>query len=172
MERLRRRGVSALISFGLAGGLDPALQPGALIVPRAVVLGATRWEADPTLSALLGGGTGHVVVGGGEVVVTAAAKAVLRRATGADAVDLESAAVARVGLPFAVLRAVCDPADRDLPHAAVVALDAEGRIGALRVTLAAVTHPRELPGLVRLGADAAWARRALLARVRLVGTLG
>ena len=35
---------------------------------------------------------------------------------GADAVDLESAAVARVaermGLPFAVLRAVCDTADR------------------------------------------------------------
>jgi adenosylhomocysteine nucleosidase len=172
VERLRRQGISGLISFGLAGGLDPALQPGALIVPRAVVLGAEQWNADPALSARLGGDTGHAVVGGGEIVATAAAKAALRRATGAAAVDLESAAVARAGLPFAVLRAVCDPADRDLPHAATAALDAKGRIGALRVALAAVAHPRELPGLIRLTGDAARARRALLARVHLVDALG
>jgi adenosylhomocysteine nucleosidase len=171
VERLRRRGVSGLISFGLAGGLDPALLPGTVIVPRAVVLGAEQWDADPALSALLGGGAGQVVVGGGEIVATAAAKAALRRATGADAVDLESAAVARAGLPFAVLRAVCDPAHRDLPHAAVAALDAAGRVGALRVALAAVMHPQELPSLIRLGQDAARARRALLARVRAVGAL-
>ncbi len=172
MERLRACGISGLVSFGLAGGLDPALAPGALIVPRAVVLGDERWDADPALVARLGGSTGHVLVGGGGVLATAAAKTALRRATGADAVDLESAAAARSGLPFAALRAVCDPAGRDLPHAAVVALDARGRIGALRVLAAALARPAELPALLRLAGDAAQARRALLGRVRLIGSLG
>ncbi len=168
MERLRAHGVSGLISFGLAGGLDPALAPGALIVPRAVVLGGERWDADPALVAQLGGSTGHVLVGGGGVLATAAEKAALRRATGADAVDLESAAAARAGLPFAALRAICDPAERDLPHAALVALDTRGRIGALHVLAAVLARPAELPALLRLAGDAARARRALLARVRVI----
>ncbi len=171
VERLRARGVSGLVSFGLAGGLDPALAPGALIVPSTVVLDDERWDADPMLVARLGGGTGHVLVGGGGVLATAVAKAALRRATGADAIDLESAAAARAGLPFAALRAVCDPAARDLPHAAVVALDARGRIGALRVLVATLARPAELPALMRLAGDAARARRALLGRVRLIGSL-
>jgi adenosylhomocysteine nucleosidase len=175
-HRLLARGASALISFGLAGGLDPQLLPGALTVPRAVVLGSERWDTDPVLSARLGGATGHVLVGGGEVLATAAAKAAARRATGADAVDLESAALARAaaraGVPFAVLRAVCDPADRDLPRAALVALDARGRIGALRVLAAALAHPGEVPTLLALAGDAARARRALRARVRAIGALG
>ena len=172
VERLRARGVSGLISFGLAGGLDPALAPGILIVPRTVVQGDERWDVDPALVARLGGSTGHILAGGDGVLATSAEKAALRRTTGADAVDLESAAAARSGLPFAALRAVCDPAERDLPRAALVALDARGRIGALHVLAAALARPAELPALVRLAGDAARARRALLARVRLIGSLG
>ena len=176
-ERLLARGVSGLVSFGLAGGLDPLLAPGTLVVPRAVVLGDERWEADSLLGARLGGGTGHVLVGGGcGVLATAAAKAALRRATGADAVDLESAAVARAavraGVPFAVLRAVCDGAGRDLPRAALVALDSRGRIGGLRVLGAVLARPGEVAALLRLAGDAGRARRALRERVRGIGRLG
>jgi adenosylhomocysteine nucleosidase len=172
VARLLARGVSGIVSFGLAGGLDPALAPGALIVPRTVVLGGEQRDTDPALVARLGGSTGHILAGGGGVLATAAEKAALRRATGADAVDLESAAAARAGVPFAALRAVCDPAARNLPHAALVALDARGRIGVLRVLAAALTHPAELPTLLRLAGDAVRGRRALLARVRLIGSLG
>lgn len=174
--QLLTRGVSGLVSFGLAGGIDPALAPGILIVPRAVVLGAERWDTDAALSRWLGGGTGHVLAGGGGVLATAAAKAALRRTTGVDAVDLESAAVARAatraGVPFAALRAVCDPAGRDLPHAALAALDARGRIGGLRVIVAALAHPDELPALFRLAGDAARARGALRGRIRAIGRSG
>ncbi len=170
------RGVSGLVSFGLAGGLNPALAPGTLIVPGIVVLGDERWDTDPALNARLGGDTGHVLVGGGGVLATAAAKAALRRATGADAVDLESAAVARAaagaGVSFAVLRAVCDPAGRDLPRAALVALDARGRIGGLRVLGAVLARPGEVAALLRLAGDAGRARRALRERVRGIGRLG
>ncbi len=161
--------VEALVSFGLAGALDPALGPGTLLVPALVEDAGECWRTDAALCARLGGCTGHVLRGGGAVLATAAAKAAARAATGADAVDLESAAVARAaavrGLPFAALRAVCDPADQDLPRAALAALDGGGRIGVLRVGLAVLRRPGEVPALLALGRQAAAARRALLARV-------
>ncbi len=174
-QRLVERGVGGLVSFGLAGGLDPALDPGTVLVPAAVLLDAERWDADDALSRRLGGGTPGALYGGGEVVATAAAKAALLARTGAVAVDLESAAVARAarrhGLPFAALRAVCDGAGRGLPRAALVALDGAGQIGGLRVAWAAASRPWEVPDLVRLGGDAARARHALVARVRAIGRL-
>lgn len=161
--------VQALISFGLAGGLDPALQPGAIIVPSQVSSsGGTRWTTDAALNDLLGGCTGHVLLGDGQVLATVEAKRTAR-GLGFDAVDLESAAVAAIagrhGMPFAVLRAVCDPADRPLPRAALVALDAAGRIGSLRVVVTALANPMELPALIALASDANHARRSLRQRV-------
>ena len=154
--------VQGLVSFGLAGGLAPGLRAGTLIVPRRVVDADEAWDTDPALSAALGGTTGHVLLGGGMVLATVAEKASARAAIGADAVDLESAAVARVasrhGLPFAALRAVCDGAGRALPRAALVALDASGRIGAWRVTAAAAARPGEWGALLGLARDAARAR--------------
>lgn len=168
-------GVSGLISFGLAGGLDPALAAGVVLIPAAILLDAERWDADAALLRRLGGATPGALYGGGEIVASAAAKAALFARTGAVAVDLESAAVARTarrhGLPFAVLRAVCDGAARDLPRAALVALDGAGRIGGLRVAWAAASRPWELPGLIRLGSDAARARHALVTRVQAIGRL-
>ncbi len=167
--------MAGLISFGLAGGLDPALAPGVVLVPAAVLLDAERWDADGALLQRLGGATPGVLYGGGEVVASAAAKAALLARSGAVAVDLESAAVARTArrhaLPFAALRAVCDGAARNLPRAALVALDGAGRIGGLRVAWAAASRPWELADLVRLGGDAARARHALVARVRGIGRL-
>ena len=54
-RRLIDEGSDALVSFGLAGGLDPALRPGALIVPCAVIVDDVRYPADPGLSRMLGG---------------------------------------------------------------------------------------------------------------------
>ncbi len=174
-SRLVARGVSGLISFGLAGGLDPALIPGAMLVPATVLFEADRWDADAAMLQRLGGPTPGTLYGGGEVVASAQAKAALHARTGAVAVDLESAAVARTarqhGLPFAVLRAVCDGAARDLPRAALVALDGAGRIGMWRVILAALSRPGQLPDLIRLGGDAARARHALVTRARAIGRL-
>jgi len=168
--------VSALISFGLAGGLDPALPPGALLIPATVLAEDGQWDTDPILNARLGGPTPGALFGDGAILATTGAKAALHARTGAVAVDLESAAVARIaarhGLPFAVLRAVCDPAGRDLPRAALAALDGQGRIGALRVVAAILAQPGEILGLIALGRDAARARLALVTRVRAIGRLG
>jgi adenosylhomocysteine nucleosidase len=169
-------GVAGLISFGLAGGLDPALRAGALLVPSAVLVDGRSVPTDPALSQRLGGCSTGLLLGASDVAASAAAKAALFAATGADAVDLESGAVARVatehGLPFAVLRAICDPAERDLPPAALIALDQHGAVGLARVFGSVLAHPSQVPGLLALAADAAAARRALrdaVARIRTSG---
>jgi len=169
-ERLAAEGATALVSFGLAGGIDPALPPGTLLVPVAVVVGGARLAADLALAAALGGPTTRqALISVDMVVASAAAKARLWRETGCAAVDLESGMVAEVAresaLPFAVLRAICDPGTQGLPPAALTALDAAGRIGMGRVLAALARHPGQLAALLALARDAAAARRALAARV-------
>lgn len=169
-------GVDALLSFGLAGGLDPALAPGTILVPATVVDAGESWSTNAALNAGLGGATGHVLLGGGALLATVAEKRAARATTGAAAVDLESAAVARAaarfGLPFAALRAVCDGADRALPFAARVALDGNGRIGPLRVLVAVLRRPGDIPALIGLARDAGAARKALVTRVRATPGIG
>ncbi len=173
--RLIGQGVRSLVSFGLAGGLDPTLSPGAIVVPDVILSGDGHWPADPRLAAGLGRVAG-ALFSGGDVVARAAEKRALHARTGAAAVDLESAAVAeaaaRHAIPFAALRAICDPASRSLPLAALAALDSEGRIGMRRVMTAALSRPGEFPSLLALATDAARARRALRTRVEAIRRLG
>lgn len=168
-EQAVRGGARALLSFGLAGGLDPALRPGMILLPTEVITEGQRFPTDPALRQCLGTTAEKSLLGASKTVTTAAAKAQLFTTTGAVAVDLESGAVARVAqarnLPFAVLRAICDPADRDLPPAALIALDQHGAIGLARVLASILAHPSQLPALMTLAADAASARRALHAVV-------
>lgn len=166
---LLAQGVSGLVSFGLAGGLDPYLLPGDILVPTHVLVDDTRLACDPALMAKLGGASPHLLLGGEQIIPTAHDKREIHRATGAHAVDLETAALARLaqahGLPFAVLRAVCDPANCSLPPAAQVALNHHGAIGLGRVLLSVLRMPGQIGDLRALAKDAARARAALLARV-------
>jgi adenosylhomocysteine nucleosidase len=164
-SRLVRDGATALVSFGLAGGLDPALRPGMVVVPDTVVSGDRWYAADAALAARFGGLTGHRLLAGDAVAADAEAKRRLFAATGAQAIDLESGSVARIadsrGLPFAVVRAICDPAERDLPPAALIALDQAGAIGLLAVLRSVARRPGQIPDLLALARDAVRARRAL-----------
>ena len=169
--RLIARGARCLLSFGLAGGLDPAMPPGSLIVPDVVLSHDGHWPTHPPLAAELGR-VGGAVFSGDSVVATASAKRALFQRTGAACVDLESGAVAgqaaRHAIPFAVLRAICDPAHRSLPQAALEALDTNGRIGPWRVVRAALANPAELRSLIALGSEAVRARRALARRIATI----
>jgi adenosylhomocysteine nucleosidase len=163
---LVEQGATALVSFGLAGGLDPALVPGALVVPEAVWAAGVRLATDAALSGVLGGPTPHDLLGAETLAATADDKRRLWTETGCAAIDLESGPVAEVaharGLRFAALRAVCDPANVDLPPAALVALSAHGRIGVVRVLASVALSPDKIPALLRLARAAGRARGALV----------
>jgi len=159
-------GATALLSFGLAGGLDPALAAGDLVIPALIICDGRSFTTDPAILRCDAAGT---LAAEPAVVATVAAKAALWARTGAAAVDLESGAVAEVaaerGLPFAVLRAICDPAGRNLPPTALTALDARGAVAGWRVARSLFNHPGDIAGLLALARDVATARAALIRRV-------
>ncbi len=169
-EALVAQGVTALVSFGLCGGLNPARRPGALLVPQVVVERGAVHRCDAALAAALGGWSCQALAADVVPVATLAAKQALFAATGADGVDLESGAVARVaarhGLAFAALRAVCDPAALALPPLALLALDAHGAVRVRQVAASLLGRPGQIGALLALARGAAAARAALVGRVR------
>lgn len=160
-------GARGLVSFGLAGGLDASVRPGQVIIAREVWVEGTVLAADAALSARFGGSTGHRLYGASVPLLTLAEKADAARRYAAQAVDMESGAVARVaaehGLPFAAVRAICDPADRAVPSVAMTALDDQGRIRIGPMLTQLLRHPGQIPALIGLGIEAGRARRGLIA---------
>jgi len=165
--------IRGVISFGVAGGLDPALKPGDVVVATEVLAGDTRWLAGLTLNeeliASVALGRSRVVRGGlagvERVLAARSCKAALRLETGAAAVDMEShiaaAYATEAGLPFAALRVIADPADRALPALAVTAIKANGDIDMRKVLSGVARNPMMLRALVSTGIDFNRALRSL-----------
>ncbi len=165
--------VRGVISFGVAGGLDPMLRSGDIVVATEVLAGDVRWVAGLSLSdqllAKLTSDRRRVVrgclAGVEEVVLGQSCKAALHSETGAAAVDMEShiaaAYAAEAGLPFAALRVISDPATRALPALARAAIKPNGRIDLATVLRGIARNPRTLRALVSTGIDFNRALRSL-----------
>jgi hopanoid-associated phosphorylase len=171
---------AGVVSFGCAGGLDPALAPGACIVPDAVLTDDGACAADAAwtraLRARLPQACAGLLRGIDAPLAGAADKARLWRDCGAGAVDMESHAAAlaarRLGLPFAACRVVLDPAWRGVPGCALAALRADGGTDVAALLRALAAAPAELGPLAALALDAWHARRALRrVRAQLDGVL-
>jgi len=165
--------IRGVISFGVAGGLDPTLKSGDVVVATEVMAGDARWMAglafneDVIANVALGGR--RIVRGrlaGAEQVLAAShVKAALHSETGAAAVDMEShiaaAYAAKAGLPFAALRVISDPASRALPSLAMSAIKPNGDIDLRKVLRGIVRNPMTLRALVSTGIDFNRALRSL-----------
>lgn len=155
----------AILSFGLAGGLDPSLAPGTLLLGSEIQgIGAS----DPGWSARLAAAVGArpaLLAGSEAAVTTIPGKAALRAATGAAAVDMESGIALRHalrrGIPFAALRAVGDPAGMAVPEAALAGMNPDGTVAPLRVLRALLRRPGDLAGLLRVARHSATAMKTL-----------
>lgn len=156
--------IRGVISFGVAGGLDPSLKPGDVVVATEVTAGDTRWLAGSLNEGLITSltlGRRRVVRGGlagvEEVVAAKARKAALWLQTGAAAVDMEShiaaAYAAEAGLPFAALRVISDAAHRSLPSLARSAIRPDGKVDLGRILGSVARNPTTLRALVSAGLD-------------------
>jgi adenosylhomocysteine nucleosidase len=170
-------GVSALMAFGMAGGLDPALKPGSVVIPcellssdgaRYATCRAWREQVAAAVSPLRAVTEGNLLTST-HAIETPADKAAAFRNTGAAAVDMESAAVAEVAarhnLPFIAVRVIVDTAADMLPRA-VVAASRAGRVQFARLIGGLILAPREIASLVRLAQRYRIAMRSL----RAIGT--
>lgn len=166
-----------VISAGTCGALAPELEAGDLILPESV-LGPVGERANVTPGAhaaavkLAPAGRSGLLLTSSEVVATPEAKAERFRATGAFAVDLESATIlawaSRQGCPSLVVRAVSDTARQHLPAELVGLVSPEGKILSGRAVALALTLPRIIPRALGLRRGA---RQALRAVARLIAAL-
>lgn len=161
-------GAAWVVSAGYAGGLSPDLRVGDLLLGKNY--------SDPGLlnaaRLLLENERPHVgtLVTQDAALETAAGKAVLHAATGALAVDMETAWIAdvcaSVGVPLLSLRVVSDAADQSFPVPGGILFDAaRQRPRLLALPLWLLAHP------ARVAPFAAFVRGLSPARTRLTRAL-
>ncbi len=166
LSALDASGLRAVISFGIAGGLDPSLRSGDVVVATAVVAEQGTWKMPPAVVSAMSGrvrASGIPVIEGAlvgveEPVLLPSTKAEVRAATDAIAVDMEShigaGYAARHDLPFAAVRVISDPAERALPSLAKGALKPDGRVDFAAIFSGLARAPSQLSTLLRAGGDA------------------
>lgn len=180
-RQLIASGARALVSFGSAGGLDPARRSGDILLPALVCTAAGQEigcdvNFREALAARLAESRiavcADALIQVDAALGTPAEKARLFDSQGgqnAAAVDMESWAVAEVaqaaGLPFVAVRAVLDEAGQGLPDDLLSAVDQRGRPVSSSFVLALLGRPALIADLWRLAA----ARRRAAASLRVAG---
>jgi adenosylhomocysteine nucleosidase len=175
-------GCAGLASIGTAGGLDPALAPGAVVLcdgvypldGGGVALPDDAWT-DRLAAGLVAGGftlRRGCLLGAGTPLLTPEDKARVFAETGASVVDMESDAVARVamevGLPWIALRVVADPAGLALPALAARSIKPDGRVDLAGLLCGLARRPGQIGGFLALARSG----RKALGALRRVAALG
>jgi adenosylhomocysteine nucleosidase len=176
VQAIRAARPVAILSVGFAGGLEPSLRVGDIVLGEPVLeptVSGHWWPAAGLATqAAIAARRAHVVLHAGPVLsvsrveTTPAAKAALAFGSPAVAIDMESARVARaaaeLAVPFLAVRVISDAAgDRlpDEPWRLLTPDDAPLR-HAIRYVL---RRPRSLPTLIRTGLRARRASAVLTA---------
>ena len=165
-------GVAALMTFGMAGGLDPALMAGSVVLPcelisadgtRYLVSRSWRERVAATVSPLRAVSAGNLLTSA-RAIDTALGKSAAFRDTGAAAVDMESAPVAAIALhhnlPFIAVRVIVDTAADTLPRA-VVNASRLGKVQIGRLIAGLILAPGEIAALIHLARRYRIAMRSL-----------
>ncbi|MFM8330625.1 MAG: phosphorylase [Candidatus Methylumidiphilus sp.] len=162
-QLLAEQGATALLSWGCAAALAPDLRPGALTLPGQILAADGQiLDADAAWRGrLLAALDGRLPVQGGvlaesrHIVALAQDKQAIHAATGAIALDMESAAAARaaqaLSLPFLAVRSIIDPADTNIPASIAQAFDADGLLHVPQMLGRALLRPLDFIAIIRLG---------------------
>ena len=175
-------GATSLASWGMAGGLDPALTSGTIFLPSEVIsLDGTALPTARDWRERLGATIAiRRPVAGGKLLTSPQAigsvadKAMAFSRTGAAAVDMESLAVAEVarsqGIPFIAVRVIVDSAADVLPRAVMTA-SVGGYLRIWRLIGALALSPGDLAALIRLASAYRAASRSfdIIAHAGLLG---
>lgn len=161
-QLLIQKGSNALLSWGCAAALDAKLRPGDLVIPEQVLCadGSSfdtdrnwRCELIERLSSQPGIYRGAITESP-TLVEQVAAKKALHERSRAIALDMESAATARVAashrIPFVAIRAIADPADMALPAPVALSMDSEGTVNVLKLLGFVLRFPASIGAMVAL----------------------
>jgi hopanoid-associated phosphorylase len=173
LSRAIKEGATGVMSFGVAGGLSPDLDPGTCIIGSAILYGTERINRINThddwsqsLAQTIPGAVRGMLFGVPSPVTHPEAKAALYTRTGAIAVDMESHIVGGVaaahGVPMAAVRVIADPAARAIPKSALAAMRPNGTTDIPAMLWSMLRRPRDLPAVLQTALDARAARATLV----------
>lgn len=137
-----------VLTCGFAGGLDPAL-------PVCTVVFPAEDQPDSAEAMVAAGARPARFLCVERILVTKEEKAALRQSTGADVVEMESAAIRAVceafQIPCATVRVISDAADEDLPlDFGLLLMTPDLKLNYLRLARALLANPGKIPALIRL----------------------
>jgi len=161
-NKLVKNGCSVLISFGLAGALDPKLAAGDLIIPKSVAdAEANIFKSDYDLQRkMVNHFSKHFNVSEGKlfgseaIIWSIREKKRIFQIHKATTVDMESLGVARAATenncPFLIVRAISDTANQDLPIKSLASVGLNGSINPGNILKDLTKNLNETPSLLRL----------------------
>lgn len=151
-----------LISWGCAAALTTELKPGDFVLPK--ILLTEKKESLSIVSPWLLHVQKHVtslsphtgiLIESTHIVSESTSKKTIHQQSGAIALDMESIAIAKTALqyklPVLVIRCIADPVSMNLPNSISYAQNEQGEIVLIKLLRHLLTHPAELPSLIRLG---------------------
>jgi nucleoside phosphorylase len=149
-------GVDRVVVVGITGAVENATPIGTLILPEAVVDGATGAEHRP---APLGEGTGQGKMWTTDTLITDPDAISRLRAQGVVSLDMETAAIAEVceqrGIPWSVFRVISDRAtDGSIDEEVFALSNQDGTTNGAAVARYFLTHPGRIPQMARLAKGA------------------
>lgn len=181
-QRLLARGATALMSWGLAAGLDRALKPGSLLLPIAIIDADLRehpvnlvWHRD-LCARLENRFTIHteLLAESALLLGTPAQKRALMLHSAAIAADMESAALAALAraanVPFVAVRAVSDTAVTRVPSWLGGVIDTAGRLVVAKVLARIAARPADWAAISHLAFGFCAARATLTGVARHIAT--
>jgi adenosylhomocysteine nucleosidase len=137
-----------VLTCGFAGGLNPDLKLGDVIFELSTL------NIQPSTRLLAAGAKSAKIFCADRIATTVAEKKALRAETGADAVEMESAAIHAVcaerGIPCVTVRVISDTADEDLPLDFNALAKADKSIDFGKLFLAIAKSPGKIGALMAL----------------------
>jgi adenosylhomocysteine nucleosidase len=146
--------LEAVFSVGFCGALDPSLRENQIIVASAVVEAGGSESFPCTAIQDAPEIVSGAILSQDRIAGTAAEKEILYRQTGALAVEMEAAGVARrtkrADLPFGCIKVVSDRADETFGFDLNAMRSKDGHIARGKIILGAMRRPLLVPELLRL----------------------
>jgi len=156
------KGAQRLVSWGCAAALSPDLKPGDFVLPKQLQTENKQllsidsdWLENTSKQLLALTPISGLLVESSVIVAESTAKKAIHQQSQAIALDMESIAVAQIAIehkiPALVIRCIADPVEMSLPRAVSYALNEQGDVILTKLLWFLLTHPSELPGLIKLG---------------------
>jgi adenosylhomocysteine nucleosidase len=161
-KKLLNLNVDALISWGVAGALEPSLKSGDVVFANSVVTQNRTYQTSHDWNQKIFGHFQNTLENvfaeemtcSNQVCSTIENKKDLLHRTNAKAIDMESAAIAEVAeqnnLNFIVIRAIADEATTSIPDAVINHTNNLGKPDLLKFALSCLSKPSQFKEIMAL----------------------